>query len=121
MGSGTTGRPATGSSCHTGGSSFRQVPSTSPVDDVHAVAAAIPGLWVAGSAETNAEGHPQAVLLRTTDGGRTWTTVHRAGESNWVDLDMTDPQQGVAINEGDIDKLFMDYDGGQRWTPVEPR
>ncbi|HEV3365195.1 MAG TPA: hypothetical protein VG795_13830 [Acidimicrobiia bacterium] len=103
-----------------GGSSFRQVPSASPVRNVYAVAAATPDVWVAGSTETNAEGQRQAVLLRTTDAGRIWTTVHRAGESNWLELGMTTAQQGVVIDEGEIDKLFMTYDGGQTWTPVEP-
>jgi photosystem II stability/assembly factor-like uncharacterized protein len=103
-----------------GGSSFRQVPYDPPMRDVHAAAAAS-GVWVAAAAESDAEGHRQAVLLRSTDAGRTWTPVQRAADSGWVDLGLTSVKQGVAISEGNTDKLFMTYDGGRTWTPVEPR
>jgi hypothetical protein len=87
-----------------GGASFRQLPSTLPVHSVCPVAAAAPGVWVVGSSETVAEGRPQAVLLRTADGGRTWKTVHGAEEESWGELGFSSAQQGVVIGEGNVDR-----------------
>src|SRR5207253_6602218 len=104
-----------------GGASFRQVPSALPVHSVYPVAAAAPGVWVVGSSEIVAEGHPQAVLLRTADGGRTWKTVHRAEEQSWGELGFSSAQQGVVIGEGNVDRLLMTFDSGQIWDPVAVR
>ena len=105
-----------------GGSSFRQLPSSPPFRDAYAVAAATPSVWVVGSAETGAGGDPKAVLRRTADGGRSWKTVHDGAEqSSWIDVGFTSVEQGVAINEGKVDRLFMTFDGGQNWGPVPTR
>jgi photosystem II stability/assembly factor-like uncharacterized protein len=99
------------------GTSFRQVPSSLPARSVYPVAAATSGVWVVGSADT-VTGHPQAVLLRTGDGGRTWKTVRQAGEETWIELGFTSPQQGVAIGHGNGDKLLMTFNAGQTWDPA---
>jgi photosystem II stability/assembly factor-like uncharacterized protein len=105
-----------------GGSSSRPVQPAPPFRDAYAVAAATPAIWVVGSAETAAGGDPIAVLRRTADGGRTWKTVHRGAEqSGWIDVGFTNSEQGVAINEGEVDRLFMTFDGGQTWGPVATR
>jgi hypothetical protein len=104
-----------------GGSSFRRLPASPPFRDASAVAAAAPQVWVAGGAESNAQGGAQAVLFRTGDGGRTWKAVHREGGASWLDLGFTSPEQGVVISEGNVDRLLMTYDGGQTWSPVATR
>ena len=104
-----------------GGSSFRRVAASPPFRDASAVAAAAAQVWVAGGAESSAQGGSQAVLFRTGDGGRTWKAVHREGEANWLELGFTSPEQGVVISEGNVDRLLMTYDGGQTWSPVATR
>jgi hypothetical protein len=100
-----------------GGSSFRQVPAPVPIRGVNAAAAARPGVWVVGGADSNAN----AVLLRTADSGRTWSTVHREAKGGWLNLGFTSPRQGVAIHQGQLGELLMTFDGGHTWTPVAAR
>ena len=100
-----------------GGATFGLVASPLPVR-VHAIAAATPGVWVAGGTEPGTAERPRSVLIRTADGGRTWTTVQHSPQANWVDLGFTTTAQGVVINEGERDRLLMTYDGGQTWRPV---
>lgn len=102
-----------------GGTSFHQASSSLPVRTVYPIAAATPSVWVVGSADTVAD-HPQALLLRTADGGRTWKTVRQAGEKNWIELGFTSPQQGIVIGEGNGDKLLMTFDSGRSWAPAGP-
>lgn len=97
-----------------GGSSFQGVPRPLPIREANAAAAARPSIWVVGGADSNAK----AVLLRTSDAGRTWSTVHREDEGGWLDLGFTSPQQGVAIHEGKAGKLLMTFDGGETWRAV---
>jgi len=104
-----------------GGSSFRQAPTTLPVRSVYPVAAATRSAWVVGSADTEAQSQPQARLLRTADGGKTWKTVHRSGEAGWLELGFTGADQGVVIGQGNGDRLLMTFDGGQTWNPIATR
>jgi len=107
-----------------GGSSFRQLPSKPPAGTTYpVVAAAAPGVWVVGGAETGAQDHPQALLFRTADSGRSWKTVHRAVDAQWIELGFTSPEQGVVISEGNDERgqLLMTFDGGRTWGPVATR
>ena len=68
-------------------------------------------------AETGwAVGH-DAVILRTIDGGETWTKVHEAPEEELPLLDVwfRDGQRGFAI--GAYGYALATDDGGETWTP----
>jgi hypothetical protein len=97
-----------------GGSTFHRVPTPIPVRGPNAVASPRPNVWVVAGADSSSKG----VLLRTPDGGRTWTTVDREEEGAWSDLGFTSPQQGVVISQGPVGRLLMTFDGGQTWAPV---
>ena len=63
-----------------------------------------------------AVGH-DAVILRTTDGGETWTKVHEAPEEELPLLDVwfRDRKRGIAI--GAYGYALATEDGGETWTP----
>lgn len=63
-----------------------------------------------------AVGH-DAVILRTGDGGETWTLVHRAPEEELPLLDVwfRDEKAGFAI--GAYGYFLATEDGGETWTP----
>ena len=68
-------------------------------------------------AETGwAVGH-DAVILRTADGGETWTKVHEAPEEELPLLDVwfRDGQRGLAV--GAYGYALATGDGGETWTP----
>jgi hypothetical protein len=95
-----------------GGASFTPVTTPLPVQGAGAVAAAGPGVWVVGSSDAQL----RAVLLRTADGGRTWTTVHTDGQGGWLDIGFTSSEQGLAITGGPPGRLLMTVDAGRTWT-----
>src|SRR6187551_2845769 len=67
--------------------------------------------WVAGSAGT---------ILRTIDGGRSWSSVGPPGtaELQFRDIEAFDARNAVAltIGEGDQSRLYATSDGGRTWT-----
>ena len=65
-----------------------------------------------------AVGH-DAVILRTTDGGETWTLVHQAPEEELPLLDIlfSDTSNGLAI--GAYGYLLFTDDGGETWNNGE--
>ncbi|TDO40974.1 oxidoreductase [Paractinoplanes brasiliensis] len=67
--------------------------------------------WVAGSAGT---------ILRTVDGGRSWTSVGPAGASEleFRDIEAFDAKHAVAltIGEGTDSRLYATSNGGRTWT-----
>ncbi|NBE56308.1 WD40/YVTN/BNR-like repeat-containing protein [Streptomyces boluensis] len=67
--------------------------------------------WVAGSKGT---------VLRTGDGGRSWSDVSPpgAGELEFRDVEAFDARRAVvlAIGEGEASRVFTTRDGGASWT-----
>ncbi|GIX07440.1 MAG: hypothetical protein KatS3mg115_1843 [Candidatus Poribacteria bacterium] len=61
----------------------------------------------------------QGVILKTTDGGQTWSVVLTGSETQEVDnffgLAFADAQRGWAV--GKYGELYATTDGGQTWTP----
>lgn len=62
---------------------------------------------------TNDEDFTGSIVLKTTDGGQTWSAVLRVSRSEITGLDFVDAQNGVAITDGGA--LFVTADGGQTW------
>ncbi len=65
-----------------------------------------------------AVGHDE-VILRTVDGGDTWTRVHFEPENNRPLLDVwfADAARGMAV--GAYGVMYASSDGGESWAPVE--
>lgn len=100
---------------HDGGITFVRVSSTLPIDTATAIAA--------GSAESAvlAAGDDKGtVLLRTADGGRTWTSILQPSLEQVSELGFTTGSQGVLILTDDQGqgRLLMTHDGGRTWKPV---
>jgi photosystem II stability/assembly factor-like uncharacterized protein len=57
-------------------------------------------------------------LLRTADGGRSWTAI-RLPDSELTSLDFVTPNVGYSVaSEGG---LYRTSDGGRNWRLVQPR
>jgi photosystem II stability/assembly factor-like uncharacterized protein len=67
--------------------------------------------WASGSGGT---------VLRTTDGGESWTSVGPSGCSamDFRDLHAWNELEAVIMTAGDPDRLYRTSDGGQSWTVV---
>jgi len=99
-----------------GGASFRRVDTALPLTDAGAVT-------MSPSASTVIVGggdQQGSVLLASFNGGASWTTVYRGGNSVVPDeLGFTTTTQGVAIvSSGNTGHLLMTYDGGRHWQAV---
>ena len=80
-------------------------------------------VWIGTGAAATAR------VLRSTDGGRTWTvaaTPLRAGPSAGIfSVAFRDAQHGIVVGgdykveDGAIDNAAITSDGGQTWTPVQ--
>lgn len=99
------------------GGSFTEAPGTVPVGNADEVAASSPQVVVVAG---HSNGGGISELLRTADGGATWTEIyHTAGTSVAEDLGFTSPQQGVVVevDQGSA-SLLMTLDAGTTWSPV---
>ena len=99
-----------------GGASFVAKGGRLPVDSINGVAT--PGtstIVIAGWDST------EAVLVGSFDGGKTWSTVVRAGTVQLSDLGFTTPSQGVVITNSASGSsgLLMTRDGGHTWSAVK--
>ncbi len=65
--------------------------------------------WVSGSKGT---------ILRTVDGGETWTAVPVPGaeEADFRDIEAFGPEEAVVMAAGRPARLFRTADGGRTWT-----
>jgi len=98
---------------HDGGTSFTQT-ATVPSNSLDAIASPTPGVIVAGGGG----------LRRSTDNGRTWTTVatlppvpdQAIFPTTVADLGFTDPTHGVVVTADGA--LLLSHDGGRSWNPV---
>ncbi|HQH46591.1 MAG TPA: YCF48-related protein, partial [Candidatus Aminicenantes bacterium] len=65
--------------------------------------------WVSGSKGT---------VLRTVDGGETWTAVPVPGaeEADFRDIEAFGPEEAVVMAAGRPARLFRTADGGRTWT-----
>lgn len=75
--------------------------------------------WAIGS-KSNGIGHQSYdVILRTDDGGITWTTVMEQTNPpmsfGLTGIDFVDTQNGIAV--GRAGKILITSDGGRTWTP----
>jgi photosystem II stability/assembly factor-like uncharacterized protein len=94
--------------------------STPPEGDAEAVAATASGTLVVSTASG------ASFLYRSTDGGRTWSTVltEDDGGMGFNDLGFTTSTQGVAIHGipgppgNEITQLLMTHDAGASWQIV---
>ena len=97
-----------------GGLSWRQRPTPTR--------AALTAVHFADARHGWAVGHDE-VILRTTDGGESWTRAHYAPEKEQPLLDVcfTDAQLGLAI--GAYSTVYRSADGGATWVsaPFEPK
>jgi hypothetical protein len=93
-------------------------PSPRLTDGITALAATGPGDVVLDWAGSQQDGG----LLRTADGGRTWTRP-RAGVSDqwWVDVTATGPADLLAVPYPDTDRYWSSTDRGRTWRPVVVR
>jgi|SRR5579884_365659 len=69
--------------------------------------------------------HTRPVLFRTSDGGRSWSTVamtpHGKLGSGWaVDFVKADEGWAVVLAANEIAALVRTTDGGRTWTPLTP-
>jgi hypothetical protein len=99
--------------------------STGPTHPVHWTAVDVlepQTVWVGGS-RPGIGGDSQAVVARTTDGGRRWTVTPVAADALVVRLDMMSPQVGwaalvptrcIPVTGCGLDLERTD-DGGRRW------
>jgi photosystem II stability/assembly factor-like uncharacterized protein len=92
------------------GPKWRPVPtgSTQQFRGLDAVSKRI--AWVGGSA---------GQVLRTTDGGKTWTDVSPPGSTGLlfrdVEAQSADKASVLAIGEGDASRIYTTFDGGRNW------
>jgi photosystem II stability/assembly factor-like uncharacterized protein len=97
-----------------GGQHWRQLgqPSVGPVRQVH-FSSRTQGWGVAGGSDRPVEGSiPTTTLVHTSDGGRTWTTLHAPAPPQTVCF--TAPDDGwLASDRG----VWRSTDGGRSWRP----
>jgi photosystem II stability/assembly factor-like uncharacterized protein len=98
-----------------GGAAFAETGTRPPISSATAVAT--PGRSTIAVAGSDTIG---AAIVASYDGGRTWSTVLRAGAVRLVDLGFTTPTQGIVIttDEAGAGHLLMTHDAGQTWTRV---
>ena len=72
-------------------------------------AANVQTCWASGSAGT---------VLRTTDGGETWSSVSppHTGDQDFRDIEAFDDQTAVIMSAGEIDRVYRTENGGQTWA-----
>jgi hypothetical protein len=99
-----------------GGGSFVARGGRLPVDSISGVATADTSTIVIAGWDST-----EAVLVGSFDGGKTWSTVVRAGTVQLSDLGFTTPTQGVVITNSASGSggLFMTRDGGRTWSAVK--
>lgn len=90
--------------------------TTSPLrhwDHVNGITA-VDGLhaWAEGGGH---DGQPSNVMLRTTDGGETWTAHEGGGEFDGNEIHAVDENVVWAVNDSTI---FRTLDGGETWQNV---
>jgi hypothetical protein len=98
-----------------GGASFVAKVGRPPVDAVSGVATPDTSTIVIAGWHS-----AEAVLVGSFDGGKTWSTVFRAGTVQLSDLGFTTPSQGVVVTNSASGSggLFMTRDGGHTWSAV---
>lgn len=76
---------------------------------IHAVDQSV--CWVSGS---------EGQVLRTIDGGLTWTFVGPAGceQMDFRDIHAWDEETAIIMSAGDPDRLYKTCDGGKNWVVV---
>lgn len=68
-------------------------------------------------------GGEKGVILRTTDGGRTWSRTNPppgAEEMDFRDIHAFDAESAVALHAGTRSRIFKTTDGGESWTQTWP-
>jgi len=69
--------------------------------------------------QTNDDPPYTALIAKTTDGGKTWTTVFQNTTDYYFnDIDCFSSNHCVAVAEGDSAHIFMTMDGGATWDEV---
>jgi photosystem II stability/assembly factor-like uncharacterized protein len=100
---------------HDGGATFARASSTLPVIMATQIAAGSADAAVLAAGDDKG-----TVLLRTGDGGRTWTSILQPSLDQASELGFTTASQGVLILTDDQGqgRLLMTHDGGRTWKPV---
>jgi photosystem II stability/assembly factor-like uncharacterized protein len=83
------------------------------------VSSTLAALWFQDDQNGWAVGH-HGVVLRTLDGGATWSRQPGAGsDATLLDLTFTGPRRGFIV--GAYGSLLVTSDGGDRWMPGQQR
>jgi photosystem II stability/assembly factor-like uncharacterized protein len=98
---------------HDGGDHFAPVGAALPASGIRTIAMASTSVIVVGAYDDTGD-----ELLRSTDGGKTWTVVQQVTGGTIRYLGFTTATQGVAIVTGLADGLLMTHDGGATWSAV---
>lgn len=98
---------------HDGGDHFAAVGGTLPLSGVRSISMATTSVIVVAGYDQSGD-----VLLRSTDGGKTWKVVQRVSSGEVRYLGFTTATQGVVILTGTSHGLLMTHDGGATWSVV---
>jgi photosystem II stability/assembly factor-like uncharacterized protein len=74
-------------------------------------------LFVGVRLEPNGRALSRGLLLRSTDGGKTWKSRQLPAGG---DISFTSPQDGWLVGGFDRESLYSSHNGGKRWAPVRP-
>lgn len=83
--------------------------------DVHAVDPL--NLFLGVRLEPNGRALSRGLLLRSTDGGKTWTSRQLPAGG---DISFTSAKDGWLVGGFDNESLFATHNAGKRWAPVRP-